>query len=625
MHRSLKLTLLLSVALAGGASAQTDVGGTISVDTTWTKANSPYVLSSSLLVRGGATLTIEPGVEVRFGGNLSMTIGASFGGPASIKSLGTSEEPVIFTSNSEDPGAGDWGFVLVGDLAEDCQTDPVTGDYLGGSIFRHTIIEFGGQGGVATGVVTLVDADVYFDHVTFRDGIRSGVYADFTDDTIGLTFRDCLFERMRSEDGTSDGLGLYLVDGTGHEITRCVFVGCETLDDGAGAYISSTNELRIRDVRFEDCVAADRYGAMFINTCNFVDIDGLEVVGCSAPSFAGVHLAGADNVARNLTFESNMCTSLQGDYAGLFASGSRFTLSDSTFLNNAAGTGNGAEGGGLFLDASTATVTNCTFVGNSAGSTAGGMAIRSAPVTVRDCHFEANRTTFATGTGGGGVQVSIGNIVFEDCTFVGNETATDGGALHGTTASNNLVVRRCLFDTNTSGSEGGAVYLRGDDNTFELCVFVENAAELGGAVFIGPDLMNLTITGDLFTGEYNEFFGNTATVAGSTMYNSLAFQPSGTSNVDASGNCWGTHQAQVVLTLVHDYFDDAGLGIVFVEPVAPCTCPADVNLDGMVSPADFVAWISAYYTGSDLADQNDDGLVTLSDFSAWIINFNAGC
>lgn len=54
-------------------------------------------------------------------------------------------------------------------------------------------------------------------------------------------------------------------------------------------------------------------------------------------------------------------------------------------------------------------------------------------------------------------------------------------------------------------------------------------------------------------------------------------------------------------------------------------CLADVNLDGIVSPADFSAWIVAFNTGTIAADQNADGSVSPGDFSAWIQNFNAGC
>jgi hypothetical protein len=54
-------------------------------------------------------------------------------------------------------------------------------------------------------------------------------------------------------------------------------------------------------------------------------------------------------------------------------------------------------------------------------------------------------------------------------------------------------------------------------------------------------------------------------------------------------------------------------------------CPADTNSDGLVTPADFNAWILAFNAQAPQCDQNADGLCTPADFNAWILNFNAGC
>lgn len=54
-------------------------------------------------------------------------------------------------------------------------------------------------------------------------------------------------------------------------------------------------------------------------------------------------------------------------------------------------------------------------------------------------------------------------------------------------------------------------------------------------------------------------------------------------------------------------------------------CVADTNGDGILTPADFNAWILAYNNGNAIADQNGDGQLSPADFNAWILNFNAGC
>ncbi len=52
----------------GTVQAATEVIGTLTSNTTWTKANSPYILTGNVLVNNGVTLTIEAGVTVNFVG-----------------------------------------------------------------------------------------------------------------------------------------------------------------------------------------------------------------------------------------------------------------------------------------------------------------------------------------------------------------------------------------------------------------------------------------------------------------------------------------------------------------------------------------------------------------------------
>ncbi|MEL7485126.1 MAG: GC-type dockerin domain-anchored protein, partial [Planctomycetota bacterium] len=54
-------------------------------------------------------------------------------------------------------------------------------------------------------------------------------------------------------------------------------------------------------------------------------------------------------------------------------------------------------------------------------------------------------------------------------------------------------------------------------------------------------------------------------------------------------------------------------------------CPADVNRDRQVNPADFNAWVIAFNNGNFAADQNGDAVISPADFNGWVINYNAGC
>ena len=58
-------------------------------------------------------------------------------------------------------------------------------------------------------------------------------------------------------------------------------------------------------------------------------------------------------------------------------------------------------------------------------------------------------------------------------------------------------------------------------------------------------------------------------------------------------------------------------------------CVADVNSDGLASPADFTAWLAFFQNpalpGAECADVNRDGLLSPADFTAWLAAFQVGC
>lgn len=138
-RRLIALTLALG-ASAGRATAQTNVGGPIFSNTTWTASGSPYQLTSSIIVGAGATLTIQPGVEVRFSstGRILIVGDASLGAGALV-ARGSAAQPIRFTSTAGNPGS--WDAILFADRAIDAQLD-VNGDWVSGSILEHCIVEF---------------------------------------------------------------------------------------------------------------------------------------------------------------------------------------------------------------------------------------------------------------------------------------------------------------------------------------------------------------------------------------------------------------------------------------------------------------------------------------------------
>jgi hypothetical protein len=101
-------SLFFFLLIAAFANAQTNVSGGIYVNTTWTLAGSPYIVVDTVVVFPGVTLTIDPGVEVRFDNNKRLEIRQG-----TLIAQGTIIDSITFTSNSPTPSPGIWDRVWV--------------------------------------------------------------------------------------------------------------------------------------------------------------------------------------------------------------------------------------------------------------------------------------------------------------------------------------------------------------------------------------------------------------------------------------------------------------------------------------------------------------------------------
>ena len=101
------------------------------------QAHSPYVVDGSTVIDGGAIVTIQPGVELRFNPGRSALLVRDGG----IEAQGTAEYPIVFTSNS---GSGSAGFYENAVRFEVETNIPSFFKYI---VFRHAknalVIDFG--------------------------------------------------------------------------------------------------------------------------------------------------------------------------------------------------------------------------------------------------------------------------------------------------------------------------------------------------------------------------------------------------------------------------------------------------------------------------------------------------
>ena len=116
------LILLFIVAICLSplfARAETQVNGLITEDTTWSMEGSPYIVTGDVTVQQSVsdsgnvpTLTIDPGVEVRFAPGTGLYVGDDTGHGV-LSAQGAQDAPITFTSNSVTPSPGDWKGVVM--------------------------------------------------------------------------------------------------------------------------------------------------------------------------------------------------------------------------------------------------------------------------------------------------------------------------------------------------------------------------------------------------------------------------------------------------------------------------------------------------------------------------------
>lgn len=168
MRKQFRLYAILTVLVIGMLAATsktllpqanaTYVEGFIQQDTVWTLTDSPFIVINDIIVKPGYTLTIEPGVEVRFGGNFSLVV------EGALNAVGTAEDAINFISNKYQPQLGDWSTIR---LVNKLQT----------STIAYSIVKHAAHG------ITIENGNAQVRNCEISNNYHSGIY--ITGDNIG--------------------------------------------------------------------------------------------------------------------------------------------------------------------------------------------------------------------------------------------------------------------------------------------------------------------------------------------------------------------------------------------------------------------------------------------------------
>jgi hypothetical protein len=229
----------------------TSVSGVLTEDYLhWTKERSPYLVEADCLVGEDSTLVIDPGVEVRFAGNYSISVNGG------IEARGTAEEKILFTSNCVNQETTytetEWGEYYDENGDYQCGEHEVTKTgittiywnsivvsggslsvnnkytYVSGNIFEYCEFEYGSNALVA-------NAGVYVKNCSFHDG--KGVDSRYSGNNY------C----VKSTEGTSVFInnefknGLYLDYGS-EELVENNYISGYLYKDSNGSFKNNTVE-----------------------------------------------------------------------------------------------------------------------------------------------------------------------------------------------------------------------------------------------------------------------------------------------------------------------------------------------------------------------------------------------
>lgn len=173
MKKKMILNTIIFLILVG-LNAETEIGGNILTDTTLTFDDSPYLVTSSLVVLFDVTLTIEPGVEIKFQSNRRLTI------QGTLIAVGTVTDSIVFTSSSSNPIPGAWfGITFETEYGASGEIEYIIGKYAS-NLFKFT---------QSTNEETL---EVNYSHFHDNDYVFFGM--NYTYSNFQINIDNCLIE-----------------------------------------------------------------------------------------------------------------------------------------------------------------------------------------------------------------------------------------------------------------------------------------------------------------------------------------------------------------------------------------------------------------------------------------------
>ena len=152
--------------------SQTNVSGGIYSDTTWSPSGNPYIVTDNVVVFEDITLTIEPGVIIKFEYGLGIELRGK------LIAIGNATDTITFTSNLVSPVQSSWsGITVIGTIG--IENGQVTMEYCNGE-YAATFIDLN----------LAYNGPYIFRHCYFANNFRT----NYDGGSPSTLFENCTFE-----------------------------------------------------------------------------------------------------------------------------------------------------------------------------------------------------------------------------------------------------------------------------------------------------------------------------------------------------------------------------------------------------------------------------------------------
>ena len=270
---------IASILIAYSVFSQTNVSGGIYQNTTWTAANSPYIIIGSVVVFPGKTLTIEPGCEVRFDADYTFNTGnfIYLEIRGTLIALGTDANKIKFTSSDTTDGFYNWqGINIKGSQGGNCQLDRIELHNAWHGIYNDisepgTIYNFNNCRFKNNNYALQLNADLYYNNCVFeKNGVGQAAQLSYG----SMNATNCLFNQNFCSVTWSNSITLVdcIFTGNTNNIIGCpgTMQNCSFINNDFA--ITEAFGIQITDCLFDgNNVAIDENGSSTISNSTFTN------------------------------------------------------------------------------------------------------------------------------------------------------------------------------------------------------------------------------------------------------------------------------------------------------------------------------------------------------------------